>query len=172
MPTTISHPAIALLKSWFPSIPRRAVFLGIIASMLPDIDVVAFLFNIPYGATFGHRGFTHSIFFALLVALLCTLLVRPRSYAVFTFLFLCAISHAVFDAMTDGGLGIAFFSPFSNERYFFPWRPIRVAPIGPRAFSARGMESFLTEVVWVWVPCAVVGLVGHFLKNPHRKRRE
>ena len=27
-----------------------------------------------------------------------------------------------------GGLGVAFFSPFSNARYFLPWRPIRVAP--------------------------------------------
>ena len=173
MPTTISHPAIALLKPWFPRVPRSAVILGILASMLPDIDVVAFAFDIPYGSTFGHRGFTHSIVFALVVALLCTLFIRPRTLAVFTFLFICAISHTVFDAMTDGGLGVAFFSPFSNERYFLPWRPIRVAPIGARAFSARGMESFVTEVVWVWIPCAVVGLAGLALRKYvfHRERK-
>lgn len=31
--------------------------------------------------------------------------------------------------LTDGGLGVAFFSPFDNKRYFLPWRPIRVSPI-------------------------------------------
>ena len=53
--------------------------------------------------------------------------------ATFAFLFLCTMSHALLDALTDGGLGVAFFSPFSNERYFFPWTPIRVS----RFFSAR-----------------------------------
>nr|HRC76832.1 rhodanese-like domain-containing protein [Kouleothrix sp.] len=32
--------------------------------------------------------------------------------------------HGVLDAMTDGGLGVAFFAPFSATRYFFPFRPI------------------------------------------------
>jgi len=40
--------------------------------------------------------------------------------------------------MTKGGLGVAFFSPFDNSRYFLPWRPIRVSPIAiHRFFSAR-----------------------------------
>jgi hypothetical protein len=37
--------------------------------------------------------------------------------------------HGFFDAMPDGGLGVAFFAPFTNHRYFFPWRPIPVAPL-------------------------------------------
>ena len=36
--------------------------------------------------------------------------------------------HGLLDAMTDGGLGVAFFSPFDNRRYFLPWTPIRVIP--------------------------------------------
>ena len=32
--------------------------------------------------------------------------------------------------MTDGGLGVAFFAPCDEMRYFLPWRPVMVSPIG------------------------------------------
>jgi len=160
VPTILTHPAIALLQMWFPRIPRRAVAAGAIATILPDLDVIAFRYGIPYSAMFGHRGFTHSILFALIVASLATLLVRSRT--AFPFLFLCALSHPLLDALTDGGLGVALLSPFSNERYFFPWRPIRVSPIGAGFFSARGVETLVSEVVWVWLPCAVAALLGKY----------
>jgi len=71
-----------------------------------------------------------------------------------------SVSHGIFDAMTTGGLGIAFFSPFSNVRYFFPWRPIRVSPIGiSHFFSQWGVEVIRSEVVWMWLPSIVVLLV-------------
>jgi len=165
MPTLLTHPAVALLKSWFPRLPLRAAAIGAILSMLPDIDVIGFHFDVAYGSTFGHRGFTHSIVFALTTAALGTLIVRPRTRALFAFLFLCAISHPILDAMTDGGLGIAFFSPFSNARYFLPWRPIRVSPIGARFFSARGLETLRSEFVWVWIPCAVAALLTIFRRR-------
>jgi hypothetical protein len=50
--------------------------------------------------------------------------------------------------MTDGGLGVAFFAPFHNERYFFPWRPIAVSPIGMGFFSERGLEVIISELHW------------------------
>jgi hypothetical protein len=37
--------------------------------MVPDLDVFGFLWNIQYGSPFGHRGFTHSLCFALLTGL-------------------------------------------------------------------------------------------------------
>lgn len=157
MPTILTHPAAALVAPWFRGIPRSAILLGAIASILPDIDVIGFNFGIPYGSTFGHRGFTHSILFALIVSALFA----RRNAKAFAFIFFCAISHPILDAMTDGGRGIAFFSPFSNDRYFFPWRPIRVSPIGAGAFfTARGLQTLLSEVRWVWVPFAVAGVVG------------
>ena len=39
-------------------------------AMLPDADVVAFKLGIPYGATWGHRGASHSLVFALGVVLM------------------------------------------------------------------------------------------------------
>jgi inner membrane protein len=161
VPTVFSHPAVALLQTWFPRLPPRAIAIGAALTVLPDVDVVAFPFGIPYAAPLGHRGFTHSIAFALLAAALAAALLRSR--ATFAFFFLCAVSHTVFDAMTTGGLGVAFFAPFSNERYFLPWRPIRVAPINPeRFFSARGLAVLGSELLWVWVPCAAAALVGRW----------
>ncbi len=167
MPTIFTHPAIALLKRWCPEVTRRAIPAGIVASVLPDADVVAFAFGIPYEHVLGHRGFTHSIAFAAIVAAAGTLVTRTqtRRLATFVFLFICAMSHGVFDALTDGGLGVAFFAPFSSERYFFPWTPIRVSPIGAGFFSARGMETLASELLWVWLPLAVVAACG-----PRRRR--
>ena len=162
MPTIFTHPAVALLQAWWPGVSRRTVAVGAVLAVLPDADVAAFVVGIPYAHTFGHRGFSHSIVFALLAAAAGTAITRARSgrWATFGFLFLCAMSHAVLDAMTNGGLGVAFFSPFSNERYFFDWTPIRVSPIGGRFFSAAGLEVLRSEALWVWGPCVVLALAG------------
>jgi inner membrane protein len=53
--------------------------------------------------------------------------------------------------MTDGGLGIAFFAPFSNARYFFPWRPIPVAPLSlGTLLSGRGLRVIRWEMALFW----------------------
>ena len=141
--------------------------------MLPDADVIAFSVGIPYSHLFGHRGFSHSIVFAALVAAIVWLVLRNDDDAqigglrIWTILFMSALSHGVLDAMTSGGLGVAFFSPISNHRYFFDWRPIVVAPIDVgRFFSERGLAVLKSEVIYVWVPSlAVVGL-SLFLRKP------
>jgi len=69
------------------------------------------------------------------------------------------ISHGVLDACTNGGLGIAFFAPFSDTRFFLPARPIEVSPIGAAFFSMRGWSVLESEMLWVWLPTlAVVGV--------------
>ncbi len=171
MPTIITHPAVALLKTWFPRLSSGAVRLGAVLTVLPDADVVAFALGIPYEHMLGHRGITHSIAFAVVAAVIGTLLVERR-LATFTFLFICALSHPLLDALTDGGLGVALFAPFSNERYFFPWTPVRVSPIGAGFFSARGMETLASEVVWVWVPVGVATLLGKYLAKRDGEARQ
>jgi inner membrane protein len=176
----LSHPAVALgLKPWFQRtpLPPRIWLLGAVCTILPDADVITFRFGIPYGAMFGHRGFTHSLAFAALLSAslagFSALFGARRSsrLALFVYLFLCTASHGVFDAMTSGGLGVAFFAPFSSERYFFPWRPIRVSPIGVRNFfSARGLAILQSELLWVWLPVLAVGLVGSRLLARRTKR--
>jgi inner membrane protein len=72
------------------------------------------------------------------------------------YLFLATASHGILDALTNGGLGVAFFSPFYNGRYFFPWRPIRVSPISlGRFFSHQGYLVLKSELLWIWIPTAL-----------------
>jgi inner membrane protein len=135
----LSHAVAALgIGACFyrPRIPKRVWWVGVACSVLPDIDVLGFRFGVRYGDFWGHRGFTHSLIFAALTASVALILgfwhggrVVRRLY-LWTYFFLAAASHGLLDAMTDGGLGGAFFSPFDNHRYFLPWRPIHVSPIG------------------------------------------
>ena len=68
-------------------------------------------------------------------------------------------------AMTNGGLGVALFSPFSNARFFFPFRPIKVSPIGVgRFFSAKGLAVVQSEVMWLWLPSAAIFAVLTLLR--------
>lgn len=138
-------------------ISRRLAAAGVIASVLPDLDILAFRLGIPYAAEFGHRGFSHSLFFAFVVAaagaMLAPLLLSGR-WRSFWFLFLATMSHGVLDSLTNGGLGIAFLCPFSGKRYFAPFHPIEVAPLGlARFLSPRGLVVAWSEVLWVWLPC-------------------
>ncbi|WP_239576331.1 metal-dependent hydrolase [Archangium primigenium] len=119
-------------------------------ALLPDADVVAFALGIPYAATWGHRGASHSLVLAAAVALGVALLTRAvggpaRSAGLLTLL--AVGSHGPLDAMTTGGLGPALLWPFEEARHFFPWRPIPVAPIGGGMLSARGAYVLAVEAL-------------------------
>jgi inner membrane protein len=133
--------------------------LGIICSILPDADVISFHFGIAYDSFWGHRGFSHSLLFAFIVGLAISFLFFNKK--AFTleglgyvlFFSLCTASHSILDALTNGGLGVAFFSPWDNTRYFFPWRPIAVSPIGVgNFFSQWGKRVLLSELIWIGIP--------------------
>jgi inner membrane protein len=69
------------------------------------------------------------------------------------------------DMFTNGGLGCALFAPFDNTRYFFPWRPIKVAPIGVGSFfTERGWAVFLSELKWVGLPSIVLLITAAILR--------
>src|SRR6185295_20344681 len=88
-----------------------------------------------------------------------------RWVGLFAYLFLCTLSHGLLDALTDGGMGVAFFSPFNNERYFFPFRPVRVSPLDAgRFFTARGWVILKSELIWIWIPSLVLVLVAATLR--------
>lgn len=166
MPTIITHTVVAVAagKAFSEgSMPRNFWRAAIISSIIADGDVVAFFFGIPYSHFFGHRGFFHSILFAFLLSIpLASIFwerARPFSrqwWQYFLFFFLIGSSHGLLDALTDGGLGIALFSPFDNHRYFFPWTPIVVSPIGLRGFFSHwGLEVMISEVTYVWAPLLI-----------------
>lgn len=166
MPTIFTHPAVPLgLSPWFRRLPRSLIVLAAIASAVPDVDVLSFRFGIPYASPLGHRGLTHSLSFAFTLALLLALPYRARFARAFTFLFLAIASHGLLDAMTNGGKGVGFFIPISTKRYFLPWRPIRVSPIGATNFAGHAEAVLLAELLWVWLPFAAVAVVGYLLRR-------
>jgi len=172
MASILSHPAVPLaigIGAGPRAVPPALVAVGALASILPDADSVGFWLGVPYDAPLGHRGFTHSLCFAVLLALGCTLF-APRLGApaatVFIFVLVSTASHGLLDALTTGGMGVAFLSPFSNARFFLPWRVIAVSPIGVAPFlSARGARVLRSELAWVWAPAAAVALAGLVLRR-------
>jgi inner membrane protein len=170
MASVFSHPAAALgLGPVFPpkAVTPRVRALGAACTLAPDLDVIGLRFGVRYGSLFGHRGFTHSLAFAALLSVALTVSLfraeewRGRRLAIGLFLFLCTASHGLFDAMTGGGRGIAFFAPFSARRYFLPFRPLKVSPIGAHGFfGPRGVAILKTELVWIWLPFLALGLAA------------
>jgi inner membrane protein len=172
MPTIFSHPAVPLgIAPWLRNAPRSLIAVAALVSSLPDADVAAFGFGIPYEHPLGHRGFTHSIAFAFLFAAFSAfaytrLLKNGVSFRLaYAFIFVALASHGVLDAMTTGGKGVGFFIPFSNARFFFPFRPIRVSPIGAGYFAAKAGAVLASELCWVWLPFALVGILGMFSRR-------
>ncbi len=135
-------------------------------SMLPDADVIGFSFGVRYGDPWGHRGATHSLLFAAGVAAVVAAggwkrglpLVRTAILAT-----LVLASHGLLDTLTDGGLGCALFWPFDLTRYFAPWQPIPVAPIGLRMLSPFGAVVVATELV-LFAPLLAYGLGGGWIR--------
>lgn len=165
--TIISHSIAALaVGNVFRLEYKRARFwlLTAICAAIPDIDVIGFSFGIHYRDILGHRGLTHSLTFALILACVVVLLAcgdiaafSTRWWKLVAYFFAIIASHGVLDAMTNGGLGVAFFAPFSNERYFFPWRPIEVSPLAVELFfSQQGLQVIISEVKWIWIPSGLL----------------
>lgn len=165
MPTVIGHAisgfavgSLAPSRYW-----KRAGLLSAVCSIAPDIDALAFKLGIPYEHWLGHRGFTHSLSFAALIASLAFLFMRraepfggKRSF-LWVLFFSSAVLHDLLDALTNGGLGVAFFSPFDTTRYFLPWHPIEVSPLSiKRFFSPRGSTVLLSEFSRVVLPSLLV----------------
>jgi len=119
-------------------------------SMLPDSDVIGFSFGIPYESVWGHRGVTHSFAFALLVGGIVALVARARRAAAGRMGVLACLvvtSHGLLDTLTDGGHGIALLWPFTDRRYFAPWNPIPVSPIGLGLLSSFGVRVAAHELL-------------------------
>ena len=94
-----------------------------------------------------------------------------RWWRLVLFFFLATASHGLLDALTDGGLGVAFFSPFDTRRYFLPWRPVEVSPIGLGFFGPQGLRVIRSEMVWIWLPSLVLVVGAWALRRAFGLRR-
>lgn len=176
MPSAFSHALVAFaVAEIYPANrkPFKFLLLGVGCAVLPDADSIGFWLGIPYHSIWGHRGITHSFFFAFMIALVVMQIfythekMASSSYIFKWFYFFIVTSlHPVLDAMTSGGLGVAFFAPFENSRYFFPFRPILVSPISiSDFFSSWGWAVFKSEFFWIWIPCFALVGISTFLKK-------
>jgi inner membrane protein len=133
---------------------RAALLTGLIAAMLPDLDVLFLPTRLAYLR--DHRGWTHSFLvlpvFALGVALLARLIFRrARFVSLWLFAAVGIASHIVFDWITS--FGTMFFYPLSRRRYSLDWVFI-VDPVvfgvalatllATVAFRARGRRIAVT----------------------------
>lgn len=179
MASAFGHAVAAFTASrFFPTVlnQKRILFLAIASSIMPDIDVLAFKYGVPYEHMLGHRGITHSIFFAVLWSAILVFTfhassIKKDKWLLFSLYFLATVSHAFLDAITTGGMGVAFFAPFDNDRYFFPWRLIKVSPISAsRFFSEWGLKVLASEAKYIGLPCLLISGVAYIVNYTKKKK--
>ncbi|NNC96407.1 MAG: metal-dependent hydrolase [Chitinophagales bacterium] len=100
---------------------NKGAVIGAIAATIPDLDVVLYLFIDPLNMLSIHRGFSHSIVFSVLAAVLTFLILRKMKWfhgvsspLLFLFSFLCLFTHILLDTFTAYGTQLLL--PFSNIR--------------------------------------------------------
>lgn len=132
-------------KAW-----RAPAFWFSVLSLWPDADAIGFLFGVKYADQLGHRGATHSVVVALALGALSYGYAKRRGWrasrlaAVLTAVL---VSHGLLDTLTyGGGLGCALLWPFSAARFWAPWRPIPISPIGLAILSPYGIYVLLVEL--------------------------
>jgi inner membrane protein len=183
MASAFSHALVALTLGKLYTrqpMPWRFWFLSMGCAILPDADVIGFVWHVPYGHLLGHRGLSHALCFAALLAVGVVWGAFPHLarwsgawWKLVLYFTLVTASHGVLDAMTNGGLGIAFLAPFDTGRYFFPWHPIQVSPIGIMVFfSQRGWRVLQSECQYIWLPMAGLYALSHLMQYWPRLYRE
>jgi inner membrane protein len=103
---------------------RKAMVWGIIAQSIPDIDFISASWLNTTSSLLAHRGFTHSILFAIVVALIMATLAnrwhRPHNISFKRWLLFFSaviVGHIFIDAFNNYGVG--WFEPFSHYRISF-----------------------------------------------------
>ncbi len=105
-------------------IGKRAMFLGAVAQSVPDIDFLASFWLNTANNLLAHRGFTHSVLFAILIIPLLALLSerwhRPHNIKTGTWIWFFA-SNIFLHIFLDGfnSYGVGWFEPFSHTRFSF-----------------------------------------------------
>ena len=160
----------AIGYAFFPKQVRPvALLVAGFCAFAPDLDVLGFRFGIPYGSEWGHRGWTHSLVFALVFGALLGWIYDRLSRkdnppgnsltAIILWCILSMLSHPLLDMLTNGGRGCALWWPFSTDRIFFPFHPIQVSPMSISGFiSEWGLTVLTSEACWIGLPA--LGLVA------------
>jgi len=106
------------------TVGKKAMLWGILAQSIPDIDFISSLWLNTADHLLAHRGFTHSLLFAVLVSPLFALFAekwhRPHNISYkrwLSFFGTVILVHIFLDAFNNYGVG--WFEPFSHYRISF-----------------------------------------------------
>jgi inner membrane protein len=106
---------------------RRALFLGAIVGMLPDLDVIVKFSSNPFAEMLHHRGITHSLWFGPIVGPILGYLLflfykkqgKKDSLSAWVGLGVwCLLTHPLLDVFTVYGTQLL--APFSSHRFTIP----------------------------------------------------
>ena len=154
LPATRSRAITAVMPAW--AVPITAGLLAV----APDLDTYLMLaLDLRYGTVFSHRGFFHSALFLSGVSFGLSTLAAKRCWQIGFVWSICALTHPLLDMLTDGGSGVMLLFPFSEQRLFFGWRPIRVSPLGIARFFSRAGEILASEAPFCAIALAI-GVIG------------
>lgn len=165
-------PAVALAAALGTrTVGWRLILAGAVCGVMPDLDFLSVALRFDhFSGTYGHRGFTHSLGFALLVGLLGALWPsgrgigwRPR-VGRGTFLALCTVSHPLLDSLIDVHICSAWLWPLDGARHCLDWRPIPMQGV-----PLFGAERLRMELLWIGVPLLVLANVGMLVRHTWRR---
>jgi inner membrane protein len=146
-------------------IGKKALAMGAVAQVLPDIDVVASLWLPPAANLLAHRGVTHSFVFVPVAAALLTFVVhgwfKGKVVSVrqwFIFFSLQLLVHDLIDGFNAYGVG--WFEPFHTIRISFntifvadPFLTISLI-VGAVALTIIGKENSM-RLRWAIIPILI-----------------
>ncbi|MBC8754862.1 metal-dependent hydrolase [Kordia sp. YSTF-M3] len=105
-------------------IGNKGAVVGAIIATIPDLDVIFYLFYDKLEMLSIHRGFSHSILFSILGALLIAFALSKIKWLqnikfnrLLLFTWLCLFTHVLLDTFT--AYGTQLFLPFSDQRVGF-----------------------------------------------------
>ena len=156
MPMPVAHGLVgaSLVAAVLPRRPRYWVWLaaGAVLANAADLD---FILSFVLRSRGWHRGFTHSLAFALVVALCLLLALGRRRARVGLALGLAYASHALLDfATTRTGGGAELLWPFTSDRMGLRWwglseLPSRLPPLEILKYLALEFVLFAPPLLFL-----------------------
>jgi inner membrane protein len=144
-----------------PSHWRKKIFIGAVLAISPDLDFILTWF-LGLNDTW-HRGFSHSLVFAVIIGALTALLIRSENNLRWALIYSLAVaSHGLLDILVSLKSGVELFWPITSKRialglFDYPNIPNFNYYASTDIFIIRGASKFvLVNIVEVLVGGALL----------------
>lgn len=167
MPLPVAHSLVgaAVVAAVRPRDPSRRYLPLVAGALLANAADLDFILVFALGSRSWHRGFTHSLAFALLVGLTFLAALGARRVRHAAGYGLAYASHALLDlATTKQGGGLELLWPFSADRYGLRWLGLSELP--SRLPPAEVFRAACVELALFAPPLLVVLLLS---RRPARR---